>query len=99
MTRAIQLKVVGDKVQVTKNQHGHCIVRIPDPSAQPFRAGCKRDMAWQVIKTMDGKTVLEVAARLEEFERQIKETGRPLGWLADTLARKAAELFPPSDLQ
>lgn len=97
MNRVIQLNVVGDKAQVTLDQHGHCIVHIPDPNARPFRAGSKRDKAWQVINTMDGKNVIEVAARLHEFERKIKEGGHPLGWLGVALAKKVAVLFSPMD--
>jgi hypothetical protein len=92
MSKNIQLTVVGDKAQVTRTQHGHCIVHIPDPHCQPFRAGSKRAQAWDVIKTMDGRTVIEVEARLAGFERKINEGGHPLGWLAVALAKKVAVL-------
>lgn len=89
-----QLPVRADgKVSLTLAANGSDIIRIPDPGGQPYREGSQRELAWCVIRLMDGLTVAHAHQILEALEPNIQgRVGRPIGWLCDAVDLGHAEI-------
>jgi len=96
---ALKLKRRADgKVSLTLKANGDDLIHIPDPNLRPYRDGTNRARAWQVVSLMDGLSVRDGHLVLQMLEQGIQRAnGRPLGWVADAVSDRFAEIHRRCD--